>query len=440
MQLADQAGDAAPVQQLAAKFVEKFPDSPLVASARATAGRSLTERTNAVEQQLAAARKLEQSDQREAALAAYLQFLREHESAAQLLGALLAAGRLHDELNQDREADAVLKRLVDQHPEFVRIDAALYQWAWVLLDLERGDDALACFARLHNDHRDSRFWPDATYRLAELKLRNKAYDEAARVIETLIEAQPEPDLLCHSLFLQGQTAATAQRWGDVHKPLTRLIKEFPKSDVRLLAEYWLAEADYRAGNLGEAGVRLGDLSLRIKDCNETWIAMIPLRQAQVLAHEKRWAEAREMAETIHKQFPDFRQQYEVDYLLGRCWGAEAKFNAAREAYERVIRSPLGGRTETAAMAQWMIGETYFQQEKYDEAIAAYHKVARLYAFERWQAAALLQAGKCHETQSQWREAIQLYAQLLREHPRTDHTDEAAQRLRVAQQRSSARQE
>jgi hypothetical protein len=52
----------------------------------------------------------------------------------------------------------------------------------------------------------------------------------------------------------------------------------------------------------------------------------------------------------------------------------------------------------------------------------------------------LQAGKCHETQSQWREAIQLYAQLLREHPQTDHTAEAAQRLRVAQQRSSARQE
>ena len=131
-----------------------------------------------------------------------------------------------------------------------------------------------------------------------------------------------------------------------------------------------------------------------------------------------------------------RQQYEVDYLLGRALGALAKFEAARAAYDRVVQSPIGGRTETAAMAQWMIGETYFQQEKYDEAIAAYHRVERLFGFERWQAAAILQAGKCHEAKGRYRDARQMYAQLLKQHAQTSFAAEASQRLRVAQQRAA----
>ena len=48
------------------------------------------------------------------------------------------------------------------------------------------------------------------------------------------------------------------------------------------------------------------------------------------------------------------------------------------------------------MAQWMIGESFFHQEKYAEALAEYLRVDDRYPFPRWQAAALLQAGKCHE--------------------------------------------
>ena len=42
----------------------------------------------------------------------------------------------------------------------------------------------------------------------------------------------------------------------------------------------------------------------------------------------------------------------------------------------------------------------------------------LYAYPRWQAAALLQAGKCHEQLDQWTEAAELYARLLRQYPET----------------------
>ena len=84
------------------------------------------------------------------------------------------------------------------------------------------------------------------------------------------------------------------------------------------------------------------------------------------------------------------------------------------------------------MAQWMIGESHFHQKNFQQAIKAYHRVESLYAFPRWQAAALLQAGKCHELSQNWKQAIQLYHQLLEEFPENTFADEASGRLKIAQ--------
>ena len=87
--------------------------------------------------------------------------------------------------------------------------------------------------------------------------------------------------------------------------------------------------------------------------------------------------------------------------------ARGELTDARAAYEKVIRSETGGKTETAAMAQWMIGESYFHQKNYESALREYLRLEILYAYPTWQAAALLQAGKCSEHLGQWKQAAEL---------------------------------
>ena len=100
-------------------------------------------------------------------------------------------------------------------------------------------------------------------------------------------------------------------------------------------------------------------------------------------------------------------------------------------------SPHGGQTETAAMAQWMIGETYFHQQDYRQAIPAYLRVEILHDFPHWQAAGLLQAGKCYEMQLDHQAAIQLYARVLKQYPNTPFCEEVSRRLRIARGKLSA---
>ena len=89
------------------------------------------------------------------------------------------------------------------------------------------------------------------------------------------------------------------------------------------------------------------------------------------------------------------------------------------------------------MAQWMIGESFLHQKQIDDALKAYQRVVRLYEFPNWQAAALLQIGKCHEQKAEWSDAVRSYSQLLKEFPKTKFADDAARRLAAVQRKITA---
>jgi cellulose synthase operon protein C len=91
----------------------------------------------------------------------------------------------------------------------------------------------------------------------------------------------------------------------------------------------------------------------------------------------------------------------------------------------VIHSAAGAKTETAAMAQWMIGETYFHQKNYEAACKEYLRLEILYAYPEWQAGALLQAGKCCAQMGDAKQAEELYQRILKVYPKTSFAKEAA---------------
>ena len=113
---------------------------------------------------------------------------------------------------------------------------------------------------------------------------------------------------------------------------------------------------------------------------------------------------------------------DVDYARGRALQGLARFDDARAAYQAVIEARKGG--DLAARAQLMIGETYFHQKNYHEAIREFLKVDYLYDAPSWQAAALLEAGKVHERLDQWADAAETYEKLRDKFPKDPSAAEA----------------
>ena len=376
-------------------------------------------------------RALEREEDYDGALAMYHSIIDQYPESELTPDAMFSAARLHDQLQQDQDAHGLLNDLIELHSDYRHLDAVLYSLAWVLMDLKLEDKAVDVFQRIHDEHRGGNYWADATYRYAEQVAVEGNNDQVHELIEQIVVIGCEPDLLGHALYLDGRVYALAEKWKRAVLPLERLVRELPEHEIRIPAEYWIAESFYRQADYDRAGTRFAELSERIGESAQAWMGIIPLRHAQTLAHQKNWDSACDVAAGISDRFPNFRQLYEADYILGRSLAIDGRFEDARAAYQNVVTSPFGGQTETAAMAQWMIGETYFHQNRYDDAIRAYLRVEILYDYPRWCAGALLQAGKCYEMKHSWKDAVQLYARILKEYPNTSFTSQAAQRLRMA---------
>lgn len=377
--------------------------------------------------------KLAKPDQ---ALTMYELIFTKYPQASEAPAALWAGARLHDSLDQHQAATTLYQRLVNEHPKFAELDAVLYKWAWSLHDQRKAKESLAVFERLHKDFPQSRYWADATFRLAQSAFEAKDYAQAGKLAETLLNGQTEPTIRENAIYLSGQAAAAQEKWEPARKAFETLLKDHPQSPLKLLAEYGIAETLFRQNDYAAAVPRLQTLVDSSQGRSDAWLAVAHLRLAQALVKEKRWDDAYAVALPIAKQFPDFPEQHEVDYVLGRHLANKADFEGARQAYHRVINSPSGTKTETAAKAQFMIAETFFHQKNYEEALREYLRLEILYAYPTWQAAAMLQAAKSYEQLGEWQKASETYTKLLKTFPQTEFTQEATERQRAVQKRLS----
>lgn len=309
-------------------------------------------------------------------------------------------------------------------------DLIRYELAWALSDAGQRDAARDLFQEILDKHTESVYFPDAMFWLA----RNAAAEgDTTAALELLNRLRTQPcraELTAHVLFMQGELYAQQEQWSQVAEPLEALLAGDPDSALADPARYWLAEARLHAGNDSAAARAFEDLMHRLQGERSDWAANVFLRVGQLRLREGDWKGGLEIAEQLPKRFPHFPQLYESDYLLGRCLMAQAKFDAARSAYRRVLRSVRGADTETAAKAQWMLGESYFHQRRYLKALAEYRKLLTETRYPQWQAAALLQAAKCAERSGDSLAAREQLERLLREFPDSDAARSAARFART----------
>ncbi|HEV7279853.1 MAG TPA: tetratricopeptide repeat protein [Pirellulaceae bacterium] len=311
---------------------------------------------------------------------------------------------------------------------------ALFDLAGRLTEAGNDVDATAAYERIVGEFSVSPVGADALYRLAESAYRAERTEECEKLLTDLLAGKPRAELAVHAWYLRGQNAAQDEAWDRVVTSMEALLAEAPDSPLRFEAEYWIAEAKFRQKDFASAGARFDELAAKLGENEPAWKGMIPLRRAQILAAGSRFAEALALLALFDESFPDFRQRHEVDYLCGRSLARLGRFEEARAEFDAAIRAPSGSAGEIAAMAQWMIGETYFHQERFEEAIAAYDLVEAKYDFPKWQATALLQAGKCYERLNKTDEAARNYAYLIKNYGQTPLAEEAGKRLRTTSNR------
>ncbi len=165
--------------------------------------------------------------------------------------------------------------------------------------------------------------------------------------------------------------------------------------------------------------------------------MVRGRHVQSLVGMKRWRDALEQADALKAELSASDPTIaDLDFARGRALLGLARPEDARKAFQAVIDARRGG--DLAAQAHLLRGETYFHEDRLREALTEFLKVDSLYDAPRWQAAALLEAGKVHERLSQWADAAETYEQLRTRFPDDPHVPEANSRLAAVRKLEAAR--
>ena len=306
---------------------------------------------------------------------------------------------------------------------------ALYQSAWICEDLKDFTSRDLRFAELVEHHRISKYWPDAAYRVARKQVNDKEPSSATGLIESIRTNELTPThILARTDFLLGQVHAKQLRWSDAESVFRKLVGQTDDLSLKNKSRYWLAESLYRQDKFSQAGeifAQLQKQKIRELGSLRPWIL---LRSVQCSAKAEKWQDAAALAQTAIKEFPNFSLVHEYQFYVARGLEADGVLNDAIESYEQVVNSPQGSSSETAAIAQWRIGEIRFHQEDYPAAIQAYHRVNSIYGYPKWRSAALLQAGKCQEHLKNWKHAEKLYRQLLKSFPDNELATDAQGRL------------
>lgn len=395
---------------------------------------SSTDRPEAAEASLQQALAWEQLGKTVLARRAFARTYVHHAQATQGPDALLAAARFEQKLSEHEAAMVLLQQLCEEFPDYAQRDAALYELAWSAQTQQVATVTRQAYESLVTTYPQSRYRADSLFRLAEAAAEQGETEQAGRWLDELLNdthlARTNEPLRCHAIYLRGKLAADAKQWPKVIELMQTLLREFPTHELHEVAEYWLAEAHFKLEQWTEAEPLFASLQARQGERREIWRGMVMLRLAQITARKKDWTTAHELAQSLAENFPQFPQSQEVDYLLGRCLSSQGRFREARDHFQQVIDSPSAAQTELAAIAQWMIGESFLHQKNYAEAIRAYHRVETLHAYPRWQAAALFQAAKCHELLQQPAAARELYDQLLKDYPQSPYVDEAKTRREI----------
>ena len=333
----------------------------------------------------------------------YRRLLAERPESAHAAEASFALAQLKSKQGKRLEAQELFQNLLEKSPQSAQAAPAAY---WLAVrEADEGDSESA---------------------LEHCQLALQAAEACAPSQRIEIEARTAT-LVCRISAAQGDWAA-----------VEKYIRSLEPESLPLEACFWAAEAAFRLNEHDIARNRFEKLAVQTIGHYESWTAMVSLRQAQLAARRQQWQRVNELANYIEHEYPDFELQYEVDYLRGRAHAGRGKLTTARRYYREVLSNPTAISSETAAAAQWMIGETHFHQQNYEAARMAYEELIERDAPADWRARAALQAGKCWELQQNWEQALTTYADALERWPNTEPQPQLAARLKWAEDRTQIR--
>ncbi len=349
------------------------------------------------------AESLRLAGEHDKAIARFQAFLKDHPKdprrgeARRLIGICLDAAGKHD------QAVRILAGLAKDKQ--ARSPEALYSLAWAHKNAGQRDQAIAPYTQLIEQFGDSPQAIAARTELGELLYAREKYDEAAKLLaEALASKDISPQARATALYRLAWCHHRLDNPKQALQAFTQFAGKYADHENTPSALYQAALAAQSLRQFSEAEKLLVQL-IRTKDVGDLKpFALIKLAESREKLGQ--FKEALQTYEAYLKEFGKEKFAYLAQYGTGWCLQNLRKYDDARKWYAKLAESDL--KVETAAKAQFQIGECFLEENKLPEALAAFYAVSDVYNYPKWTANALYEAGRVLEKMDRTDQAIAEY--------------------------------
>ena len=309
-----------------------------------------------------------------------------------------------------------------------------YEKAWCLRALGRADEAADAYRTLLNEPVAEDLQFHAMLELGEMEAQAKRHEQAVEVLRSLYEklqsesalredAGSRADLREKCMYRLAAGEYELQKYGPAAELFRAFLSEFPQSGFAASASFFAGDSYFREGDHEQAAKHLKRVVQGFPTDSTAGPSM--LRLGECLAALQRWAASEEVFAEYLSSFAGSESWYQAQFGLGWAKENQRRYDDAMREYEKVVARHQG---QTAARAQFQIGQCLFAKGAYEDAVRELLKVDILYAYPQWSGAALYEAGRCFEKLGKAVEARAHFQQVLDKFKDTEWATLASRRL------------
>lgn len=308
--------------------------------------------------------------------------------------------------------------------------AVRYDRAWCLRKSGNSDLAAAAFGEIVASAADTTLGRHAALELAVIESERGNRDKAVELLTSLAAAWragqlPAGFAVDQVLYRLGKAQFESEQFAPSLETMRSLLEKFPKSKLTGPAAYLGGESAFRLEQFERVAALMAKAIDAGKDTD--YHASALLRMGDALNRLQRWSDSENRFGEFLAVHADSPYAYQAHFGIGWARENSGRYADAIESYRRVAERHKG---ETAARAQFQIGQCLFAMKDYDNAVRELIKTDILYAYPQWSAAGLFEAGRCFERMNRRGEARQQFKTVVEKYGETKWAAPAGERLQA----------
>ena len=349
---------------------------------------------------------------------------------------LVVLAELHYNLEAFDQVEAICRRILSLDLPAVRGEQPyfLQEKAYFLMGdahASRGDAQalINTYQKALSRYPDSYYSADMRFALGQALFERDDLGGTVRVLETYLQKTPDHRNRPYALYYLGYAHFNLTQFEQAAAAFADLASAYPQSELAPDALFRAGEAHYNLGQFETAQAHYQQLLEMHPQADMADDALYNLAWSHL--NMKRESQAIAAFQRVVADYPSSALAANAQFTIGDFYYNEKEYDKALQTYQEVIRrfpsSPVAQKVpeliadlrEVVAYLRYAEVEAIFAQAlaeqdpaQFRRAAAGFAEIARDYPGTESEIGALSNMGVCYESLGQWKDAVQVYDQVL----------------------------